>query len=103
MCIRDRVYTGTDCGTLTSIACSDTGSGSDNNDPSTYETILNGQTPGSSIWIRAWDSDNDNGPGEFNFCAYDSCTAPTVTFPLDPIDNTNCPATVDVSISIDDL
>jgi len=31
------------------------------------------------------------------------CTAPTVNIPVDPIDFTNCPATVDVSISIDDL
>ncbi|MFT6333878.1 MAG: hypothetical protein ACJATI_000610 [Halioglobus sp.] len=98
------VYSGTDCSTLVSIACSDTNSGSDNNDPSTYETSLTGLTPASSIWIRAWDSSNDNGPGEFNFCAYElSCTAPTVTIPADPIDNTNCPTTVDLSISIDAL
>ena len=98
------VYSGADCTALTSIACSNTNSGSDNNDPSTYETSLTGLTPGSSIWIRSWDSSNDNGPGEFNFCAYElSCTAPTVTIPADPIDNTNCPATVDVSISIDAL
>lgn len=32
-----------------------------------------------------------------------TCAAPTVTIPADPIDNTNCPTTVDVSISIDDL
>ncbi len=98
------VYTGTDCSTLASLLCSDTNSGTDNNDPSTYETSITGQTPGSMLWIRTWDSSNDNGPGDFNFCAYElSCTAPTVTIPVDPIDNTNCPATVDVSISIDDL
>jgi len=98
------VYTGADCSTLAALVCSDTNSGSDNNDPSTYETSISGQTPGDMLWIRAWDSSNDNGPGEFNFCAYElSCTAPTVTIPADPIDNTNCPATVDVSISIDDL
>jgi len=98
------VYTGADCSTLTSLACSDTNSGTDNNDPSTYETSISGQTPGDMLWIRAWDSSNDNGPGEFNFCAYElSCTAATVSIPVDPIDNTNCPATVDVSISIDDL
>jgi hypothetical protein len=98
------VYTGADCSTLANLVCSDTNSGTDNNDPSTYETSITGQTPGSSLWIRAWDSSNDNGPGEFNFCAYElTCTAPTVTIPADPIDNTNCPTTVDVSISIDDL
>ena len=32
-----------------------------------------------------------------------TCTAATVTFAADPIDNANCPATVDVTISIDDL
>jgi len=32
-----------------------------------------------------------------------SCTIPTVSIPADAIDNTNCPATVDVSISIDDI
>lgn len=98
------VYTGTDCSSLASLVCSDTNSGTDNNDPSTYETSITGQNPGDMLWIRAWDSSNDNGPGEFNFCAYElSCTAPTVTIPADPIDNTNCPATVDVSISIDAL
>jgi len=98
------VYAGADCASLTSIACSDTNSGSDNNDPSTYETALTGLTPGGMIWIRAWDSNNDNGPGDFNMCAYEpECIAPTVTIPADPIDNSNCPVTVDVSISIDDL
>ncbi len=94
------LYTGTDCSALTTLQCSATGG----NDPSTFETALTGQTPGATIWIRAWDSLNDDGPGDFSFCAYElSCTAPTVTIPADPIDNTNCPATVDVSISIDDL
>ena len=98
------VYEGADCSALASIACSDTNSGTDNNDPSTYETALSGLTAGSSIWVRAWDSSNDNGPGDFNFCAYEpSCGAPTVTIPADAIDNTNCPTTVDVSISIDNL
>jgi hypothetical protein len=32
-----------------------------------------------------------------------TCTAATVTIPANPIDNANCPTTVDVSISIDDL
>ena len=32
-----------------------------------------------------------------------TCTAATVTIPADAIDNANCPATVDVNISIDDL
>ncbi|MEM9547563.1 MAG: T9SS type A sorting domain-containing protein [Bacteroidota bacterium] len=98
------MYTGADCSALTSIGCSDTNSGTDNNDPSTYETALTGLTPGEMVWIRAWDSSNDNGPGDFNLCAYEpTCAAPTVTIPADPIDNTNCPATVDVTISIDDL
>lgn len=98
------IYSGADCSALTSIGCSDTNAGSDNNDPSTYETVLTALTPSSTIWIRAWDSSNDNGPGDFNFCAYEpTCAAPTVTIPADPIDNANCPTTVDVSISIDNL
>lgn len=59
------VYTGSGCGALTSIMCSSTAG----NDPSGFETFLTGQTPGATIWIRAWDSNNDNGPGDFNFCA----------------------------------
>ena len=59
------VYTGTTCSDLASLVCSST----NGNDPSLFETILNGQVPGSTLWIRAWDSNNDNGPGEFNFCA----------------------------------
>ncbi|WP_412561150.1 T9SS type A sorting domain-containing protein [Winogradskyella sp. MIT101101] len=94
------VYEGADCSGLTSIACSATSG----NDPSAYEMALSGRTPGETLWIRAWDSLNDDGPGDFNFCAYEpSCAAPTVTIPTDPIDFTNCPATVDVTISIDDL
>jgi len=32
-----------------------------------------------------------------------TCVAPTIIIPADPIDNTNCPATVDVDIDITDL
>jgi hypothetical protein len=49
---------------------------------------------------------NYGAPNNTSFCL-DAveliCVAPTVTMPVDPIDYTNCPATVDVSISIDDL
>jgi len=63
------VYTGADCGSLTSLVCSAT----TGNDPSLFETFLTGQTPGSTIWVRAWDSFNDSGTGtfEFNMCAYE--------------------------------
>lgn len=94
------IYEGTDCSSLTSVICSV----STGNDPSAFETILTGRTGGETLWVRAWDSNYDDGPGDFNFCAYEpTCVAPTVSIPADPIDNTNCPATVDVSISIDDL
>jgi len=94
------IYEGTDCSSLTSVICSV----STGNDPSAFETILTGRTGGETLWVRAWDSNYDDGPGDFNFCAYEpACFAPTVSLPAGPIDNTNCPATVDVSISIDDL
>ncbi|PLX13415.1 MAG: hypothetical protein C0594_01210 [Marinilabiliales bacterium] len=61
------IYTGTDCNSLTEINCS----------ASTWEApmasieILNCDgLAGQTIWIRAWETGNDN-PGIFNICAYE--------------------------------
>lgn len=65
------VYEG-NCASLTSVMCSATSG----NDPSAFEMELTGRTAGETLYIRAWDSSNDNGPGDFNFCAYDPPACP---------------------------
>ncbi|WP_034057870.1 T9SS type A sorting domain-containing protein [Lacinutrix jangbogonensis] len=69
------VYEGSDCTALTSVQCSAT----NGNDPSGFEMALTGRTPGETLYIRAWDSSNDNGPGDFNMCAFAPPTCPDAT------------------------
>ncbi len=92
------LYEGVDCSALSSFQCSST----NGNDPSQFETELGGRTPGETIWIRAWDSSNDNGPGDFNFCAFESiCAGPSVSF--NALDNSNCPSTMSVVWNMDNM
>jgi hypothetical protein len=63
------VYSGADCTALTNVQCSST----TGNNPSLFEMALTGRTGGETLWVRAWDSSNDDGPGDFNFCAYEPC------------------------------
>jgi len=89
------VYSGADCMSLTSIMCSSTSG----NDPSQFEMELTGQTGGSTLWIRAWDSSNDNGPGDFNFCAYEPLCVPA-TIANDAADFAGCPASTAVNFDV---
>ncbi|MGH1436401.1 MAG: T9SS type A sorting domain-containing protein [Lewinella sp.] len=64
------LYEGSDCANLTKVSCSST----TGNNPSSFEQTVSGRTPGETLWIRAWDSSNDDGPGDFNFCVYEPCS-----------------------------
>ena len=55
------VFSGTGCGDLTSIACSDVSEGEYGS------VILDDRTPGESIWIRVWEFDS-NEPGSISLC-----------------------------------
>lgn len=79
------IYDGSDCASLSFVGCS----GTTGNNPSNFENTLSGRTPGETIWIRAWDSSNDNGPGDFNFCAYE---------PPPPPSNNECISAMDITI-----
>jgi len=59
------VYSGT-CGSLSLLACDDDNS----NNGANPKIILTGLTPGSTIYIRVWDKNNDQ-EGTFVICATD--------------------------------
>jgi hypothetical protein len=65
------IYTGTSCSALTFNSCTAGGNPSSPNMPM---KSLSGMTPGSEVWIRVWDVDNDD-VGTFNICAYVNCSA----------------------------
>jgi gliding motility-associated-like protein len=58
------VYTGFDCTTLTEIACDDNSSSSTN----MPRILLNGQAPGSDLWIRVWSKNGIANLGTFDIC-----------------------------------
>ena len=72
------VYSGT-CTSLTPIDCND--DGGPGNMP---KLVLNGLTPGNTIWVRIWDWDSDD-EGTFSICA----TVP----PPPPVNIAPCTAT----------
>ena len=65
------IYTGSNCSTLTLNSC--TAGGSPGFPLMPYKS-LSGLTPGSEVWIRLWDVDNDE-TGTFNICATVNCSA----------------------------
>jgi hypothetical protein len=69
------LYEGSDCANLTKVSCSST----NGNNPSSFEQTVSGRTPGETLWIRAWDSSNNDGPGDFNFCVYEPCSISSIT------------------------
>lgn len=72
------IYTGSSCSALTFNSC--TAGGSPGFPLMPYKS-LSGMTPGSEVWIRLWDVNNDE-TGTFNICAYVNCSASvTVTGP----------------------
>lgn len=72
------IYTGSSCSALTFNSC--TAGGSPGFPLMPYKS-LSGFTPGSQIWIRLWDVNNDE-TGTFNICANVNCSASvTITGP----------------------
>ena len=59
------IYTGPNCDSLTLLQCDNDGGGINGLMPN---FSLFGLTPGSAIWIRVWEFDNDN-IGDFEICA----------------------------------
>ncbi len=81
------VYTGTNCSTLTFLSCYAGGNATTSTMP--FAQINTGLTPGSTVWIRMWDVNNDNF-GAFTICATDPCTATTtITGPTTACSSTN--------------
>ncbi|MCH2216230.1 MAG: T9SS type A sorting domain-containing protein [Flavobacteriales bacterium] len=72
--INAAAYSGT-CGALTLISCDD------NSGPGFYPEIALNETPGSTVFIQLWET-NNNIQGDFSICAngVTTCTAPTVAF-----------------------
>ncbi|MFL0354426.1 T9SS type A sorting domain-containing protein [Xanthomarina sp. GH4-25] len=74
----------------------------DDSDPETLD--LTGLSVGVEYYVRVYGWYSALSYNSFDVCVGTPvCTAATATIPADPIDNANCPTTVDVSISIDDL
>jgi len=68
-------YSGNCNGGLTEITCDDDGNPDGNGLFSLLE--LTGQTPGSTLYIRAWETDNNpNSKGDFLICAWDPNPCP---------------------------
>jgi N-acetylmuramoyl-L-alanine amidase/PKD domain/Ig-like domain CHU_C associated len=65
------VYTGTGCNSLTFHSCYRNGSTTGLWMPVAH---LTGLAPGTTIWIRAWEFNNNNF-GTFGICAWDPCPA----------------------------
>lgn len=65
------IYTGSSCSALTFNSCTSGGSPGFSQMP--FKS-LSGLTPGSEVWIRLWDV-NNNESGTFNICAYVNCSA----------------------------
>jgi gliding motility-associated-like protein len=62
------VYTGTDCSSLTLVACDDN-SGSGNMPMLTVDDGCMFENAGATFWVRVWENGNDNN-GSFDICAY---------------------------------
>ena len=65
------IYTGSSCSALTLNSCT---AGDSPGFPLMPFKSLSGLTPGSEVWIRLWDVNNDE-TGTFNICAYVTCSA----------------------------
>lgn len=65
------IYTGSSCSALTLNSCT---AGGNPTFPSMPLKSMTGMTPGSEVWIRIWDVDNDD-VGTFQICAYVICSA----------------------------
>lgn len=68
------VYSGTDCSTLTLVAC-DENSGTSGMPALTVEDGCGFADAGATFWVRVWENGNDNN-GDFDICAY--ATPPNV-------------------------
>ncbi|WP_299122378.1 choice-of-anchor J domain-containing protein [uncultured Winogradskyella sp.] len=89
----------TDCANIGTECVAGMGNGSSTADYALDVDVLSGTT--YYIVISTWPA-----PQSTTYTldiTENLCTGATVTIPADPIDFTNCPTTVDVSISIDDL
>ena len=62
------VYSGTDCSSLTLVACDDN-SGSGNMPTLTIDDGCNFSGAFQTFWVRVWEEGND-APGDFDICAY---------------------------------
>ncbi|MFM2358067.1 MAG: hypothetical protein RLY16_59 [Bacteroidota bacterium] len=75
------IYSGATCDALTLLSCDDNSSPNGN----MPKVVVNGQTPGATLWIRVWENGNNNN-GTFEICA----TIP----PPPPANDNQCNATL---------
>ncbi len=79
------IYSGTNCSSLSLIACND-----DGGTGLMPRISQSGLTPGSTIWIRFWEYGNNNN-GTFGICVYDgACSTPS---------NDDCSGAIPVTVS----
>ncbi|MBI4646797.1 MAG: hypothetical protein HY738_09450 [Bacteroidia bacterium] len=84
------VYYGPDCSNLTELHCIT--SAWNNPMPSIEIQTIDGLA-GQTVWIRVWEVNNDN-PGDFNICAFETPPPPANTDPCNAINLTVGPSCV---------